>query len=275
MTYAAKIIADSFHKTRLTTFVVTFPRFEIASLNTYRQFSRNSASSRAIPTERLIDMVMTNPYIPAEWGRNKAGMQADEVLSPDVSDWCERSWLEARDAAVKTAKYLHSVGVHKQNANRCLEPWMWTTVIITSTTFKNFFKQRCHKDAQPEIRKIAEMMRDCYLEQEPRVLKKGEWHLPFIDQAEREVSDREEHEADDSWALVSAARCARVSYTKHESKKDFDDDLKLAKHLSNSGHWSPFEHQAKAASVDFPWLTGNFGPGWIQFRKTFEGESGQ
>ena len=44
----AEIIADSKNETgnRITTMVVTFPRFIPAELNTHRMFSRNSASSK-------------------------------------------------------------------------------------------------------------------------------------------------------------------------------------------------------------------------------------
>jgi len=48
----AKIIQDSRSgSNRITTFELEYPRFIHAELLTHRQFSRNSASSRAIPVE--------------------------------------------------------------------------------------------------------------------------------------------------------------------------------------------------------------------------------
>jgi hypothetical protein len=52
-----KILADSvaWHGgERLTTFEVTFPRIVLAEFNTHRMLSRNSASSRAIPVEKML-----------------------------------------------------------------------------------------------------------------------------------------------------------------------------------------------------------------------------
>ena len=57
------------------------------------------------------------------------------------------------------AEQLRTTGVHKQIVNRVLEPWMWTSVIVSSTTYDNFFTLRCHPDAQPEIKRLADLMR--------------------------------------------------------------------------------------------------------------------
>jgi hypothetical protein len=63
------------------------------------------------------------------------------------------------------------------------------------------------------------------------------FHLPFFDGEERE--DRGDYEC----ALVSAARCARLSYTPHgEPARNIEADLALAERLLTSRHLSPFEH---------------------------------
>jgi hypothetical protein len=69
--------------------------------------------------------------------------------------------------------------------------------------------------------------------------------------------------------LISAGRCARVSYLTHEGVRDVEADIALAERLLASGHMSPFEHQAIAAPYDMH--SGNF-IGWIQHRKTLVGE---
>jgi len=84
--YACKIIADSLcsiENIRLTTFEITFPRMVLAEFNTHRVFSRNSASSRAIPIEKQLAKVLNDPFIPIHWGKNQSGMQAMEELSPE------------------------------------------------------------------------------------------------------------------------------------------------------------------------------------------------
>src|ERR1700752_2852978 len=63
--FSVKILADSISRAnRLTTFELTFPRFILAEVNTHRMLSRNSASSRAIPTEKIIDRLIEEPFIP-------------------------------------------------------------------------------------------------------------------------------------------------------------------------------------------------------------------
>lgn len=146
----AEIIADSIcpRGHRLTTFVLTFPRFILAELNTHRLFSRNSASSRAIPFEKMVKMVQEDPFIPIAWQKDHKGMQGNEYLDPSTVAHlaANRAWLRARDNAVKEAKELNNdkmANVTKQLCNRLLEPFMWHTVILTATEFDNFFELRC------------------------------------------------------------------------------------------------------------------------------------
>ncbi len=145
---AAKIVADSVSAKghRLTTMVVTFPRFILAELNTHRAFSRNSASSRAIPFQKMVKAVQENPFIPIAWQKDHKGMQGTEYLSTEYDHLGEHAWyawLEARNQAVRIAKSINELGVTKQLCNRLLEPFMWHTAIISATDWSNFFKLRC------------------------------------------------------------------------------------------------------------------------------------
>jgi hypothetical protein len=90
-------------------------------------------------------------------------------------------WLDARDEAIKTVLLLNKVGLHKQIANRILEPWFNIRIIASATELENFFALRHHEDAQPEIRRLAELTLDIYNASEPKKLKEGEWHVPFGD----------------------------------------------------------------------------------------------
>lgn len=144
---SASIIADSKneHGQRITSFVLTFPRFILAELNTHRTFSRNSASSRAIPFNKMVKMVEVDPFIPIAWQKDHKGMQGTEYAEyPDSEDF-KQCWLEAMDGAVEAAKIMQTgkVKCTKQIVNRLLEPFMWHTAIVTATEFENFFKLRC------------------------------------------------------------------------------------------------------------------------------------
>ncbi|HMI94653.1 MAG TPA: FAD-dependent thymidylate synthase, partial [Polyangiales bacterium] len=155
---------------------VTFPRIVLAEVNTHRALSRNSASSRAIPVERMLRRVEDDPFIPIHWGKNQKGMQADEFLDATDQIAAEEEWLRARDAAVESVRELLALGLHKQIANRLLEPWLWHTAIISATDWSNFFALRCHKDAQPEIQQAALMMRAARNASTPVRKYLGEWH---------------------------------------------------------------------------------------------------
>lgn len=146
---SATIIADSKNEfgQRLITYVLVFPRIILAELNTHRMFSRNSASSRAIPFKKMLEKVQNDPFIPIAWQKDHKGMQGSEYLTAPIDlAYANDLWLEGRDAAVKTAKNLNKgVSLTKQLCNRLLEPFMWHTVIITATEWENFFALRSPK----------------------------------------------------------------------------------------------------------------------------------
>lgn len=264
--YSAKIILDSVNTVgdRLTTFEITYPRFVHSELMTHRLFSRNSASSRAIPNEKLRKRIEEDPVIPIYWGQNQSGMQAGEELTGVTKANAEKVWLDARNLMLRYSEELAGLGVHKQLCNRLLEPWMFITVIVTATEYENFFHLRCDPNAQPEIQKIAYMMKELYDNHNPRIVREGEWHTPYI--SAKELSDMS---CMSDRLRISVARCARVSYLTHDGVRDLEADIKLADRLASNGHWSPFEHVARSLSSHKRY--GNF-IGWLQYRKYFEKE---
>lgn len=257
--FSAKVLADSVTEmgARLTTFELTFPRVILAEWNTHRMISRNAASSRAIPTEKLIQRVIDDPFIP-EFRENQKGMQAGESLEEEDAEVAKLKWLDARDYAVQQAKSFHKLNIHKQYVNRLLEPWMWCTVIASATEWANLFALRCNPQAEPSFQKIAGMALAEYRKSEPVLLVDDDWHLPLVDRAEIcEAID---------FRKVSVGRCARVSYLTHDGKRDLYADIELHDRLASSGHWSPFEHVARPAMRTEK--SGNF-IGWHQYRKDF------
>jgi thymidylate synthase ThyX len=280
MSFSAKVILDSINPhngIRLITSELTYPRFIHAEFMTHRLFSRNAASSRAIPTRKMIKMVENNPAMPIYWGKNQKGMAAREELSPIDRDYAERIWLAAANEAVEFAKQMLDRGVHKQIVNRILEPWKWMTVIVSTTQTSNFFALRDHEDAQPEIAHVAKLWRGVMGKSIP---VEREWHIPYIQDDEQDLplSSRRK---------IGTARCARVSYLTHDGNRSVIKDYGLYNRLltgGSSGHWSPFEHVAKATDemevrrnfIDgtkksAPIWCGNF-QGWIQWRKLHRGE---
>jgi len=214
----------------------------------------------------MLARVKEDPFLPAYWGKNQKGMQAETEVAPEDQMYAEAEWLWARDRALFAVESLKNLGIHKQIANRLLEPFMWHTVIVTATEYQNFFALRCHPDAQPEIRHIALMMRDLYQHSTPTLLNAGEWHLPLINVDESDLFAL----GIEAVKQVSAGRCARVSYLTHDGKRDPKADIELCERLRSSGHMSPLEHVACA--LDTEDFVGNF-RGWKQYRKEFVGEA--
>lgn len=273
--FGCRIVLDSVSEAgqRLTTVEAKYPRMVHCELMTHRMFSRNAASSRAIPIEKIIRMVEEDPAMPVWWGKNQSGMQAEVELDMEDRPAAIHGWLHARDVAVQEAHKLVSLGLHKQIVNRILEPWAWITVCITATDWANFFKLRCHPEAQPEIRHIAEMIQKAMQESVPMARR---WHLPYL----------HPDETPDVWAdvptwngfdmrSVCVARAARISYLTQDGIRDLSKDVEMYERLRKNGHYSPFEHVAEAMETLYlGGYSGNF-CGWTQYRKSLLNESGR
>jgi len=307
-----EIIAGSLneHGQKITTWVGTMPRMIWAEFLTHRCFSRNAASSRAIPALKMIANIESDPFIPVAWQKEHKGMQGTEYIEDKQEIYgVECGWNDAMKDAVRNAKNLMlDPCVTKQLTNRLLEPFQWYTAIFTTTETENFFNLRCPQYTFPSgqmddyvyksrkdflrfvplpmeasdyddwtdldwlkvnkgqgeihISLLAEAMWDSMNEYDYKQLKAGEWHIPFgnkIDHSrvddliEDYARDRGEHYDEihtEHLIKIATARCARVSYNNFEGKDDYEADIKLYDILKASGHFSPFEHCARAMSED-------------------------
>lgn len=255
-TISAKIIAHSVSKVsgkEIVTFELEYPRFIHSELMTHRMFSRNAASSRAIPVEKMIEQVRQFPAAPIHWGKNQSGMQAKEEIQY-TDQWCaEEFWWIAANNTANVAENLNKLSLHKQIVNRILEPFQWMKTVVTATEFDNFFWLRNHPDAQPEIKKLAEVMLEALQNSAPYPLSPGDWHVPYYIGTwgsgiwlERKDTDTLEN------ALAISSSCAaQVSYRK------LDDSLEKAQMIykrlveSEPVHASPFEHCATPMQEHF------------------------
>jgi thymidylate synthase ThyX len=271
MGYSARVLLDSASPSgvRLVTMEVRYPRFIHSEVMTHRIMSRNAQSSRALPIKKMIAAVREEPAMPIFWGRNQPGMSARQEIDDAARSVADAEWRKALHNALATAERLSEsdVDLHKQLVNRILEPFAWITVIITATEWSNFFTQRCHPDAQPEIKRLADLMLAAFRDSVPHPVELGQWHLPLIQEDERPL-DVELRKR------LSVARCARVSYLTHEGGRDHAKDLELFERLLGggaNGHWSPFEHVATPLERPDEFVA-NF-RGWKQFRKFFAEEN--
>lgn len=287
MAFSARIIADSISALghRITTFILMLPRIMLAELNTHRMLSKNSASSRAKPTRKVLVEILRNTFIPHKFGTAVSGMQAGPPLEGEQDELARQIWFDSSRSAIYTALTLYLneevvmeewmrwvedvnddfdefvleiadriekkdkrlverqglLQVSKGIVNRVLEPYSLHEVILTGTEWENMINLRTHKDAQEEIQAPARLIRDAFDLSEPRLVNEGEWHMPFIAENELELVAS----SPEMMRMVSAARCARISYISFdELEPNLEKDIDRARMLAASGHMSPFEHVA-------------------------------
>jgi hypothetical protein len=267
----ARVVEDSISEAgvRLTTLELHYPAFIHPEFLTHRQFSRNSASSRAVPTGKRIEQVMYDPVVPVFFGVNQPGMVAEEEVG-DPGLWAKR-WeaLGKMVAGVVEGWMGENPPLHKQIASRPLQPWLFIDTLATATEWANFFRLRLAPDAQPEMQKLAKAMQTAMSTSDVSVVtSSNSWHLPYVTKEERAQLSLPDS------VKVSVARCARVAYAKHGALSSLEEDLALHDRLKDSKHMSPFEHAAAPIYCGPPlnpkdvW-SGNF-RGWNQYRQIVE-----
>lgn len=305
---SAKVIAASMYQgSILTTLEVEFPRPYLAEFNTHKVLSKNSASSRAIPVWKRMVTVKNRPYVPNSFGVNKSGMQAGEEMSDKDKEKAIGNWLRGRDLSLIQCYYLvggkeqilkdsknnpeamaiceeienltrdyglrayfsnQDRGLHKQHANRVIETYSFHTVVVTGTYWRNFLGLRPSKNAQPEAQDFGIAIGKAMMGSNPVELKRGEWHLPYIRQEDRdEVGDQL------VLARASSGKCARTSYLTHDGIRALGKDLEMVDGLQGNGHMSPFEHPARPREEGDPvGSNGNLNKVWTQYRKLITNE---
>lgn len=284
MTITAEIIADSITDSgqRITTFELLYPRVVHSEFLTHRLFSRNASSSRAIPVKTMLATILADIARPVEFGRNQSGMQSagahddliigsvlDEIINVEgrhvesaqaLEEWlhadgdvvkaytADQWWDLAAQSAVYFAEKFADAGYHKQVCNRIVECFSHIKVVITATSYDNWFHLRNHTDADPTIHVLANCMLAAYKESTPRQLVEGEWHMPYYQSgfwSAYNDTDKDVHGVTLHDALRISSSCtAQVSYRK------LDDTLEKANSVyarlveSEPVHASPTEHQA-------------------------------
>jgi hypothetical protein len=194
--------------------------------------------------------VRLDPAYPVEWTSEQPGMQGGTPLTGFALAEAQFLWDKARLSALDLVEaYIAahpepSERLHKSLLNRLLEPYFWHTICVTATEWDGWNYQRCSPLAQPEIRVLAELMRDAHDASTPRELGFGEWHLPYVN--EEDIVEADFRGIDIRG--ISAARCARTSYLTQEGVRDLSKDVELFERLCNPGdgppHASPLEHVA-------------------------------
>lgn len=301
MAYGCEIVADSvtihpiprwarrkrsggakYCKFRVTTFVIELPRNMLAELNTHRDLSRNSASSRAIPVKTFLRALLDDMFIPAEFGTASKGMNASTPLEGQQLESARKVW---GDAAVSQIWFALSLTTTPEYVAREWEKW----VNEENDDFAAFVLDVIDRIDNPQHPIHTEPMLKVSKGLTNRLLEPFIWHKVIITatefenffnlrtdenaQAEIRTIAKMMKEAYDAstpellhegewhlpfiqpeekvWAKANpqlavksvTARAARVSYLTHDKKEiNLQADFSRADSLSADGHMSPFEH---------------------------------
>ena len=239
----AKSIANGI---TITTFLIDFPRFILAELNTHRAISKNGASSRAIPVAQQIKRVQDNPVVPIHFGLNQAGMSADTEVDVETKSKGVYEWLFNANRSVVGAQILQGMGVHKQVVNRIMEPYSFMRMVVTATEWDNFFWLRLHKDADPHIAELARVMLHAYQKTRAAPLDESCWHTPFFGNGYW-TADVEYHSGITAQQAIehSMSCCAQTSYRKLDMSTEKTEAIVERLFNGERSHASPSEHIAQ------------------------------
>src|SRR5688572_6240376 len=248
----------------IITWEIRIPKWLVGEFNTHKvEIERNSASSRAVPTKIIIEMVRDFPCMPHEWRYNASGMSPSELMSEEDEKYANDIWLSARNDMIYWIEQLQKLpsgrSADKQRCNRLLEFCMGTVVVCTMTGgggigINNFFGLRDTPFAQPEFGYVAKMMHEQYHDSEPQRL---EWHLPYITGIEdnlQQIGLRSEEDRQNLYkdlAIISSARCGRVTHYKQGEVRTLLEDLARGNSFAEQGHYSPLRHAARAGGNEW------------------------
>lgn len=240
----------------MVTFEIESPRIILAEINTHRMLAKSSASSRAIPFEKMTKQLIGRPvrFGKANKGMQDTGEQHDgKVIIRDYEMGGQEAWEFAKESAVEISEAFYEAGYHKQVYNRLTDNFQMVKTVISGTEWANFFWLRYHESADPTFAELARCMYEALMASTPQQLMPGEWHLPYIITKRNEYGDIEywldefTQLSEEDALIASAARCAAVSfrnidYGMEKCREVFERQLVGG----DRKHGSALEHQAKA-----------------------------
>lgn len=251
---SAKIICDSISSAgnRLTTFEIEVPRIVWSEFMTHRMFSRNAASSRAIPAKKMAEQLNGKPV---RFGKNAAGMQDSGEHNALINGLysAEEWWHLAKLSAMKFSEGFSEAGYAKQVFNRLTEPHQIMKAVVSATEFDNWFWLRDHDAADPTIRELAYCMKSARDASNPQALFAGEWHLPYVKTVRMDslkyCLEEDGYTIFPSLELedaikVSCARCCAVSFRNIDYGLDKSREVYNRLVSDEKIHGSALEHAA-------------------------------
>ena len=289
----------------IITFLRDYPRIVHAEDLKHRMHSNSAASSRAIPAAKMAEQLTG---MPVRFGEANPGMQDkgedydayvggplkfDPYTGEDYETYYppKDAWVMAKAAAVGWSNAFAAAGYHKQVYNRLTEPFQMIRVLTTMTETANFYWLRDDVAADPTLAEVARCMREAHALSKPRVLKPGQWHLPFVtswfmdDNGEQVFFDEEnptvlKNGVDKVYPNLTLDEAIKMSCARSAATSFRNENYNLAKCLQvydrlvngDKVHAGALEHAAKVmqpakihmsihGSINLPQWTSTWEPG--------------
>jgi hypothetical protein len=132
--------------------MVDVPYVLLPELLQYKELNISYKKIEDITLQEVLD----NPFVPI-WTKQQKGMGGR--LMEDDPHYENSDWNESLNHLEYYYDLIIKRGVHKENANRLLAPFAYTTCIISGTEWDNFFEKFCPKYeyvlVNPKTKKIT------------------------------------------------------------------------------------------------------------------------
>ena len=247
-----EVIADSINPSgdRLISVLIRdFPYCLLQEINTHRginkdainYFSRNSASTRAISLDRLIESLGCSYFEPI-WIEEKKGMQGEIIDAEEKLDEIGEVYFQSLQSQIQYAKKLQSLGVHKSKSSKILTPYLEVDIVATGNyhQWQNFGNLRTHSAADVDLQDAAKKIMKAIHNSHPSSLDVGGVHCPFS-LVDGDIMAR--------FHLVQEAvvRIAKLSFDRLAEPMTEEYIDNFYHRLVSMEHFSPLEHIAIAA----------------------------
>jgi hypothetical protein len=284
------------HEPLVTLEFQRFPRSGVlGELARHRCASLSVESDRAVPSDKVLQQILQDPFVPIDLRRNGRGMESQVRFEGATLRQAQLQWLKCRDVALREATDLMAQGVHKQTVNRVLEPWRRVNLVMSTTLLGSILTLRMAPDVQPEFQRIARNIVTAVSGRKSGSIVPQEWtelrsvHLPYVTPVDFATIETPRD------ALIhSVARCARATYGRNGIVASLAEDAALVLRLQSEEspreyecagwcnvrqeyvsriattdeciHASPMEHVALPDRCANLGTGGNFGARWSQLR---------
>ncbi len=139
------------------------------------------------PIRELVDLAENAHVAPIFWPAETPSTSASYPLHKTKVTDAQQVWDYARRRAIEAASALTGYGAHHTIINRLLAPFLPQTVVISSSTWRDFLDQRRSISLQgnnplicAELAIAASVIRAAIGASKPEPLTLGQWHLPYL-----------------------------------------------------------------------------------------------